>query len=338
MSGFENDSIFWIEIDRIKPNPYQPRRAFDEAKLSDLAESIRQYGILQPLVATRHEEMSEDRGLSTTYELIAGERRLRAAKIAGLSQVPLTIRSGEEQGRMKLELAIIENIQREDLNAIDRAVAFQRLVKEFKFKHREIAKKVGKSREYVANTVRLLSLPQEIQDSLSRGEITEGHARPIMMLSDKPEEQNVLFKEVILKKLTVREAEAIARRTAQDKLRKKSKLLSPEILELEKQLTETLGTRVHIEHREVGGKILIDFFSDEDLHSLSNRLASETEEKKGFLDRLIQLGPKEEEQEEREESPSQNVAEEIEKKESDVSSGKSEVETEDLYSTKNFSI
>src|SRR3989344_1279995 len=127
---FYSDSIFWVEPDKIKPNPFQPRREFDEARLNELADSIRQYGILQPLVVTRKEMAKEDGGLAVEYELIAGERRLRASKIAGLAQVPVLIRNSEETDRMKLELAIIENLQREDLNPIDRARAFERLVNE----------------------------------------------------------------------------------------------------------------------------------------------------------------------------------------------------------------
>ena len=138
-SQFENDAIFWIEIDKIRPNPYQPRTEFDEVALKALSASIRQYGVLQPLTVTRVEEGREDGGLTSYYELIAGERRFRASKMAGLTRVPVTIRSGEEQGLMKLELAIIENVQREDLNAIDRARAFDRLQKEFKFNNTEIA-------------------------------------------------------------------------------------------------------------------------------------------------------------------------------------------------------
>src|SRR5580698_981754 len=125
------DSIFWVEVDRIKPNPFQPRKNFDEAALASLAESIRQYGVLQPLTVTRKEIERPGEGIFVEYELIAGERRLRAAKIAGIAAVPVVIRTNEDSDRMKLELAIIENLQREDLNAVDRAIAFQRLVAEF---------------------------------------------------------------------------------------------------------------------------------------------------------------------------------------------------------------
>lgn len=268
MSQFYNDSIFWIEVDKIEPNPFQPRREFSQPELQSLADSIRQYGVLQALVVTRKEYTKEDGGIGVKYELIAGERRLRASKLAGLIQVPVLIKTGDDTDLMKLELAIIENIQREDLNVVDRARAFDRLAKEFGFKHQTIADKVGKSREYVSNTLRILMLSGEILDALSQGKISEGHARPLMMLNDRPEEQLVLFKEIIFKKLTVREAEAIARRVAYDKVRKKEYAVDPELVNLEEKLREALGTRVQIERREVGGKIMIDFFNNDDLRGL----------------------------------------------------------------------
>ncbi|HEY0221093.1 MAG TPA: ParB/RepB/Spo0J family partition protein [Candidatus Paceibacterota bacterium] len=283
MSQYYKDSVFWIDVDKIIPNPFQPRREFSEPELQSLADSIRQYGVLQALVVTRKELQKEDGGLDVQYELIAGERRLRASRIAGLAQVPALIKVGDEENDLlKLELAIIENIQREDLNPVDRARAFERLIDEFGFKHADVAKKVGKSREYVSNSVRLLALPTEILDALSQGKITEGHARPLMMLGDRAEEQLTLFKEIMWKKLTVREAEAIGRRIAYDKIRKKGATLDPETQEMEEKLTETLGTRVSIEKRENGGKILIDFFSIEDLNNIldlikANKVKSPTE-------------------------------------------------------------
>jgi len=263
---YYNDSIFHVELEKIRPNPFQPRREFDQAKLHELAESLRQYGVLQPLVVTRKEVSKEDGGLSTEYELIAGERRLRAAKIAGLFQIPVVIRDKEDDDKAKLEIAIIENLQREDLNVVDRAMAFKRLADEFGFKHSQIAKKVGKSREYVSNTMRVLALNQNVLDALSTGKISEGHARPLMMLADRPEEQETLFREIQLKKMTVRDAERVARRIAYDRVRKKA--LDPEMVELEERFTEKLGTRVRIDKKEVGGKLTIDFFSDTDLQSL----------------------------------------------------------------------
>jgi ParB family chromosome partitioning protein len=263
MAGYFNDSIFWVEVERIKPNPFQPRKNFDEAALASLAESIRSYGVLQPLTVTRKEIERPEEGISVEYELIAGERRLRAAKLAGILQVPVVIRNAEDSDRMKLELAIIENLQREDLNVVDRAFAFQRLVNEFGLKHIEIGKRVGKSREYVSNTLRILMLPQGMRDALQAGEISEGHTRPLLMLMDKTGEQKTLFKEILTKRLTVRDTEQMARRVALEKVRKTD--LTPELLLLERELTEKLGTRVRIEKKEQGGKVLIDFFSVDDL-------------------------------------------------------------------------
>lgn len=271
------DSIFWVEVEKIKPNPFQPRKTFDEAALVSLAESIRQYGILQPLTVTRKEIERPDHGIFVEYELIAGERRLRAAKLAGIQQVPVVIRTAEDSDRMKLELAIIENLQREDLNALDRAKAFRQLADEFGLQHKEIGLRVGKSREYVSNTLRILLLPEEMQHALETGDISEGHTRPLLMLADKPEEQRTLYKEVIERRLTVRDTEALARRVAIDKVRHKA-LLSPDLLSLEKQLSERLGTRVRIERKDTGGKLLIDFFSPEDLTQLCLSLTKPEEQ------------------------------------------------------------
>jgi ParB family chromosome partitioning protein len=273
---YQGDSIFWVEVDRIKPNPFQPRKTFDEASLISLAESIRQYGVLQPLTVTRKEIERPGEGIYVEYELIAGERRLRASKIAGILQVPVVIRTGEDSDRMKLELAIIENLQREDLNVVDRALAFERLTKEFGLKHIEVGKRVGKSREYVSNTLRILLLPQEMRDALSAGEISEGHTRPLLMLMDRTAEQQTLFKEILAKRLTVRDSEQVARRIAVDKSRKGD--LTPELLLFERELTEKLGTRVRIEKKEQGGggKVLIDFFSVDDLANIRAMISSGT--------------------------------------------------------------
>ena len=280
MSNLYSNSIFWVDTDKIKPNPYQPRRDFDEARLQDLALSIKQYGVLQPLTVSRVEVEKDEGGLVTEYELIAGERRLRASKLAGVSQVPVIIRVGDTS-MMKLELAIIENLQREDLNVVDRARAFFRLVSEFKFTHNEVAKKMGRSREYVSNTLRILTLPEEILNGLSEGKITEGHTRPILMLADHPEEQMVLFKEIVYKKITVREAERLARKIAYDRVRKKEFMPDPEIVELEREFQEKLGTRVNIERKETGGQIKIDFFSTEDLRTILDLIKQEINEKRG---------------------------------------------------------
>lgn len=269
MAERSDNSIFLIEVDKIKPNPFQPRREFNEDRLFDLAESIRQYGILQPLVVTRREIEREDGGLYTEYELIAGERRLRASRIAGLSLVPAIIRTGEQTDKEKLELAIIENLQREDLNPVDRAQAFGQLASEFGLKHTEIAKRIGKSREYVSNTVRILALPQEVLDAIVEGKISEGHTRPILMLADRPEEQMTLFRDIIYRKMTVREAERVSREIAVERARKKFSPVPPDIVVMEGRLTEKLGTRVKVEKRDENiGRITIDFFSPEELRKI----------------------------------------------------------------------
>ena len=275
MSQFFSDSIFWVEIEKVHPNPFQPRKEFDESKLRDLADSIRQYGILQPMVVTRKEVVKEDGGLNTEYELISGERRLRASKIAGLSQVPVLIRDQEESDQLKLELAIIENLQREDLNPVDRAKAFQQLVTQFHFKHADVAKRVGKSREYVSNSLRILLLPEAMLQALSEGKISEGHTRPLLMLEDRKEEQEVLFKEMMFRKMSVREAELTARKIAVERVRKVERMPDPELTELEEKLAQTFGARVHIERSNTGGKIMIDFFSNDDLRSILEAVATQ---------------------------------------------------------------
>lgn len=324
MSNAYSNSIFWIDTDKIKPNPYQPRREFDEARLQDLADSIKQYGVLQPLTVSRVElEKEGGEGLVTEYELIAGERRLRAAKLAGVSQVPAIIRTGDT-AIMKLELAIIENLQREDLNAVDRARAFFRLASEFKFTHNEIAKKMGRSREYVSNSLRILSLPEEVLNALSEGKISEGHTRPILMLADHPEEQLVLFKEIVYKKITVREAERLARKIAFDRVRKKEFMPDPEITELEEEFQEKLGTRVHIDRKDLGGQIKIDFFSTDDLRTILDLI------KKGETDkRPIEM---------LENHIAQNTTTEDEAPVDDRTKEEAQKDDADLYNISNFSV
>jgi ParB family chromosome partitioning protein len=281
--------------------------------------------VLQPLTVSRVElEKEGGEGIVTEYELIAGERRLRAAKIAMVSQVPVIIRTGDT-AIMKLELAIIENLQREDLNAVDRARAFFRLVSEFKFTHNEIAKKMGRSREYVSNSLRILSLPEDVLTALSEGKITEGHTRPILMLTDHPEEQTVLFKEILYKKITVREAERLARKIAYDRVRKKEFMPDPEITELEEEFQEKLGTRVHIDRKELGGQIKIDFFSTEDLRTILDLIQKgEIGKKPGeMLEKHI----------------AQNISEEIPAEPiDDRTSDETEKDDTDLYNVSNFSV
>jgi ParB family chromosome partitioning protein len=277
--AFQGDSIYWVEVEKVVPNPFQPRREFDQGKLQELADSIRMYGVLQPLTVTRNEVQREDGTFYTEYELIAGERRLRASKLAGTPQVPVIIREGEQSEQEKLELAIIENLQREDLNAVDRAIAFKQLAEMFGLSHAQVAQKVGRSREYVSNSIRLLGLPEKILESLKHGNMSEGHARTLLMLNDRPQEQDVIYREILLKKMSVREVERIIRKIATDKVRKKSAGdLDSNLIEYEKQFTETLGTRVQIQKTDFGGKLTIDYFSVEDLEGMLERMKKEVAE------------------------------------------------------------
>lgn len=274
--AFQGDSIYWVETEKIVPNPFQPRREFDEHKLKELSDSIRMYGVLQPLTVTRHEIQRDDGTFYTEYELIAGERRLRASRLAGIAQVPVIIREGEESEQEKLELAIIENLQREDLNAVDRAMAFRQLADQFGLSHVQVAQKVGRSREYVSNSIRLLALPENILEALKRAEISEGHARTLLMLGDRPEQQQVVFEETKLKKLSVRDVERIAREIATEKVRKRdSDDFDLELIALQKQFTEALGTRVQIQKTEFGGRLAIDYFTKEDLQGLLLKMNAE---------------------------------------------------------------
>ena len=262
--------MFWIELEKIKPNPFQPRREFDEAALKELAESIREYGVLQPVVVTRKEISGAGTGqvLSVEYELLAGERRLRAARMAGIPHIPAVIRE-ETNDKAKLEIALIENLQREDLNPLDRALAFKKLVDEFGMLQREVAARVGKSREVVANTLRLLTLPEEMRQGVAVGAITEGHTRPLLMLASHPEDQKNLYTKIMADKLSVRDAELAARNIAKDRARA---ALDPETRMLQERMENALGTRVNIERRGLKGKISIEFFSEEELKSISERI------------------------------------------------------------------
>lgn len=244
------------------------------------------YGVLQPLVVTRRELIREDGTFSTEYELIAGERRLRASKLAGLAQVPVIIRTGEESELMKLELAIIENLQREDLNPVDRALAFRQLADSFGLSHGDVARKVGRSREYVSNSIRLLALPETILSALRSNDISDGHARTLLMLNDRPEEQDVVFREILLKKLSVREVERIARKIATEKVRKKD-TRDVELIEIERGFTETLGTRVEIKQTEYGGRLSFDYFATEDLRKVLDVLRNGEHHEQGTAEKLL---------------------------------------------------
>ena len=252
-----------INIEKIKPNPYQPRKNFDKVRLQELADSIKEHGILQPLVVTKVKDGE--------FQLIAGERRLGAAKMVGLSEVPVIIRESSEQE--KLELALVENLQRDDLNPIEKAYAFKKLIDEFNFIQQDVAKKIGKSREAVANTLRLLDLPAEIQRAVLNNKITEGHGRAILTLPNI-EKQLLLFRKILNKKLSVRQVEAMAKkiiRCLPAKLKPKTRK-DVYLRDLEDKLSSMLGTRVKLTRKGKKGKIIIEFFSQEELNSIINKI------------------------------------------------------------------
>lgn len=267
----EIGAVFHIEVDQIVPNPQQPRRNFDETGLRELANSIREFGILQPLVVSKVVR-EVPTGTEVEYQLIAGERRWLAAKILGLERVPAIIRN-VELDREKLELAVIENLQREDLNPIEMARAFARLQDEFRLTQREIATRLGKSREVVANTLRLLDLPSNVQNAIERGEITESHGR-LLLTVDDPAIRERLFQDLIANKLSTRElrvrAEVSQKASAAERVPADP---PPEIRQAEEKLALELGTPVKIYAAGGGGKITISFYSQEELESLLRRIA-----------------------------------------------------------------
>ncbi|MDP3953390.1 MAG: ParB/RepB/Spo0J family partition protein [bacterium] len=267
-----SENIFQIEVERISPNPHQPRRDFNEDSLRELAGSIREFGILQPLVVTKVEEET-DLGSRVSYELIAGERRLKAAKILGLPTVPVIIRRPTKEAE-KLELAVIENIQRADLNPIESARAMARLQDEFSMTQREIAARLGKSREAISNTVRLLSLPSEIQKAIAEGNVSESQGRMLLSLDDIGM-QSTIFGEILKDNLTIRQLEKRIRRAKgqPDKDVEKSGEGVPDLEAeaLKNQLEEFLGTKVEVLRDGKSGKIVINFYSQEELNAVLSK-------------------------------------------------------------------
>ncbi len=253
-----------IPISDIKTNPRQPRTQFEVQALEELASSIKEFGILQPLIVRPSTDGK--------YELIAGERRLRASQIAGLSEVPIIIRTANAQ--VSLEIALIENVQREDISAMETAAAYHRLSQEFGLSQEQIAQRVGKSRVSISNTLRLLKLPTEIQQAVLEGMLSEGHARTLLMI-DSPIRQQSLFNKIVHEGISVREAERLARvsgepnlSTPGSKRKKPEKLRDPNFEPLERGLSEYFGSPTRIETAEVGGKLSIDFYSDDDLQRI----------------------------------------------------------------------
>lgn len=266
-ANFERQSE--IAIDDITTNPFQPRKEFSEEKLQELADSIRTHGVIQPLVV---------REVDGSYQLIAGERRLRASKIAGLTAVPVFVLSMTDQAMM--EAALVENLQREDLNPMEAAAAFQRLMDEFQLTQDEIAKKVGKSRSAIANTLRLLNLPREIQQDLVNGVLTMGHARAILGL-DSLEEQRKAWAMVREKQLSVRQTEELVKKLSDSLLVSRETHQSPQkvnsnpiMMEIEEKLQHNFGTKVKIKPSGQGGKIEIDYYSTDDFNRIYEKMMS----------------------------------------------------------------
>ena len=254
---------FLIEISKISPGAHQPRKNINENNIKELANSIKKYGVLQPLMVTK---------TKNGYEIIAGHRRFEAAKSIGIRKIPAIVRSASSQ--QKLEIALIENIQRDNLNPIEEAGAYKKLSEEFKLTQNEIAEQTGKARSSITNTLRLLTLPIEIQKGIIEGKITEGHSRAILSLKN-PEKQRALYGLIIKNNLTVRETEKRAKLYLAGFPKKKIPVrkIDNEIKEMEEKLSETLGTKVIIKKQDRNGKIIIEFYSREELKEIMKHIS-----------------------------------------------------------------
>lgn len=269
----KTEPIFHIEVEKIKPNPHQPRQDFNEDSLKELAASIREFGILQPLVVTKIEKET-DFGADVEYQLIAGERRLMAVKMLGWERVPAIIKTISHKSE-HLAMAIVENLQRANLNPIETARAYAKLQDEFNLTQREIATRLGKSRETISNNLRLLNLPNEIQQAVSQNKINESQARLLLSI-DEPATQIALFNDLMAQNLSVRELRQRIRtkKDSQQPTADSQQLnaIDPEMLSLQERLTEILHTQVKIEKAKEGGKIIISFYSQEEIRGIIDKL------------------------------------------------------------------
>jgi len=267
------DFIFWIEIEKIKPNLYQPRKDFDEEALESLGESIKKYGILQPIIVNKIEKKTE-RGITYEYQIVAGERRWRAAQRIGLRQVPVIIR--EQSNREKLEVAIIENVQRKNLNPIDKAEAFDRLREEFGLLEKEIARMAGTSREAIANSLRILALPIEVKKALREGNISEGHARALLGAKDVKTIKELL-EEIITNGYSVREIERRVKERnagagAKRSLVKQVPLMISEFLERKVKQILNLEKNIKIEKKKDSIQVTVNFKTEEEMNEWLKKL------------------------------------------------------------------
>lgn len=261
--SYADSSIQEIELAKIVPNPFQPRKIFNPEALQELSNSIKEHGVIQPLVVTQTPD---------GYELVVGERRFRASQLAGLIKVPAIVKQ-TLQDQTKLEVALIENIQRQELNAIEEAQAYQRLIDKFNLTQEQVAQKVGKSRPSVANTLRLLNLPAEIQRAIIEGKISEGHGRAILSLPDI-EKQLLMYQQVLEQGLNVRQVESRVRELVQRR-KMDAAMPDPKLMAIETELRGKLGTQVKIQRQGRGGKITIEFFSDDDLDEILHKIAEQ---------------------------------------------------------------
>ncbi len=251
--------IVELELDKIIPNEYQPRKVFNEEKLRELAASISEQGVIQPIIVHK---------AGGGYQLIAGERRWRASRIAGLKTIPALVKDATK--RELLEMALIENIQREDLNPLEAAEAYKRLQDEFKLTQDDLAKRVGKERSTVTNFLRLLGLPKEIKQDLANGALSMGHAKALLAL-DRVREQMQAALMIVKKGLSVREAEALVSRLKNPPKEKKARL-GHELKAVEEKLKKALGTHVSVSSKSKGGRIVIEYYSDEDLDRILEKI------------------------------------------------------------------
>jgi ParB family chromosome partitioning protein len=265
-NALAENGVMLVSVDLVFPNPRQPRSMVHPEELEDLTASIREHGVLQPLIVTPGD-------MDGRYVLIAGERRLEAARLAGLTLVPVLIRQATDQQR--LELAIIENVQRSDLSALEQAEAYRQLAEDFDLSHEDIAVCVGKSRVAVTNTLRLLKLPDVIKNALIEGRVSEGHARALLALTTL-EAQAAALRTVLTQELNVRQTEELVRKLSGEKpARKPKSAIVPELAELEERLRSSLGTKVSLRSGRKGGTVTIHYYSDEELNALMERLLNE---------------------------------------------------------------
>jgi ParB family chromosome partitioning protein len=265
-NALAENGVMLVSVDMVLPNPRQPRRMMHPEELQDLTASIREHGVLQPLIVTPGD-------MQGRYILIAGERRLQAARLAGLATVPVLVRPATDQQR--LELAIIENVQRSDLSALEQAEAYRQLAEDFNLSHEEIAARVGKSRVAVSNTLRLLKLPDPVKNALIEGRISEGHGRALLALPTT-EAQTAALRTLIAHELNVRQTEELVRKLTGEKPSRKSKRTTdPDLAELEDRLRTSLGTKVSLRSGRKGGTVTIHYYSDEELNALLERLLNE---------------------------------------------------------------